>query len=61
MEIGRRIGFDRVARFSVSKADPNKADMCSELLLITQFDRAPNHQWRLHHLRSGRIPLHLDR
>jgi glucose/arabinose dehydrogenase len=42
-EDGRQIAFDRVARFSVSKADPNKADMTSEVPLITQIDNTPNH------------------
>ncbi len=39
----RGTGFDRVARFSVSKDDPNKADMTTELPLITQLDPAANH------------------
>jgi glucose/arabinose dehydrogenase len=42
-EKGRAVGFDRVSRFSVSKTNPNEADMTSELPLITQLDEAPNH------------------
>ncbi|HEY4328655.1 MAG TPA: PQQ-dependent sugar dehydrogenase, partial [Phycisphaerae bacterium] len=42
-ENNRNVGFDRLARFSVSKDDPNKADMTSELPLFTQYDEAPNH------------------
>jgi glucose/arabinose dehydrogenase len=42
-ENGRVLAFDRLARFSVSKADPNKADMTSEVPLITQMDNTPNH------------------
>ena len=40
-ENGRQLAFDRVARFSVSKGDPNKADMTSEVPLITQVDNTP--------------------
>ncbi|HVT81085.1 MAG TPA: PQQ-dependent sugar dehydrogenase, partial [Phycisphaerae bacterium] len=36
-------GFDRVSRFTVSKTDPNKPDMTTELPLITQLDPASNH------------------
>jgi uncharacterized repeat protein (TIGR03806 family) len=43
MENGRRVGFDRLSRFTVSKTDPNKADPASELPMITQLDLAPNH------------------
>ena len=43
IENGTELAFDRVSRFSVSKTDPNKADMTSELPLITQLDMTPNH------------------
>ena len=39
----RRQGFDRLSRFSVSKANPNAADPNSEVPMITQRDDAPNH------------------
>lgn len=42
-ERGRAVGFDRISRFSVSRTNPNEADMSSELPLITQLDEAPNH------------------
>jgi glucose/arabinose dehydrogenase/mono/diheme cytochrome c family protein len=42
-EGGKKLSFDRLSRFSVSKDDPNKADPDSELPLITQLDHAPNH------------------
>ncbi len=38
-----QMAFDRLARFSVSKTDPNKADLASETPLITQLDQTPNH------------------
>jgi uncharacterized repeat protein (TIGR03806 family) len=41
-EGGRKM-FDRLSRFHVSANDPNKADPDSELPMITQVDRAPNH------------------
>lgn len=34
---------DRLSRFIVSKGDPNSADPNSELVLISQYDRASNH------------------
>jgi glucose/arabinose dehydrogenase len=40
---GRTQTFNRVARFSVSKDDPNKADMTTEVPYITQLDPAANH------------------
>ncbi len=43
IENNRAVAFDRVSRFSVSKTDPNKADMDSELPYISQLDMAPNH------------------
>jgi glucose/arabinose dehydrogenase/mono/diheme cytochrome c family protein len=42
-ENGKKVSFDRLSRFSVSKDDPNKGDPDSELPLITQLDHAPNH------------------
>src|SRR5205085_2027294 len=37
-ENNRQAGFNRVSRFSVSKTDPNKADMNSELVYLTSLD-----------------------
>lgn len=42
-ENGRHLAFDRLSRFTVSKDDPNKADLTTELPLITQDDATPNH------------------
>lgn len=40
---GRPVRENRLARFLVSAADPDAADPASELRLISQADRAPNH------------------
>ncbi len=42
-ENGKPVTFDRLSRFTVSDSDPNVANPDSELPLITQFDRAFNH------------------
>jgi len=42
-ENGRRVAFNRLSRFTVSKTDPNAADPASELPMITQRDLADNH------------------
>ena len=42
-EGGRRKTFNRLARFSVLKSDPNRADVGSEVPMISQLDLANNH------------------
>jgi glucose/arabinose dehydrogenase len=42
-ENGHEVMFDRLARFSVSKSNPDVADPNSEQPLITQVDEADNH------------------
>ena len=35
--------YQRISRFKVSAANPNQADPASELILLQQLDRGPNH------------------
>ncbi|HEX4085612.1 MAG TPA: PQQ-dependent sugar dehydrogenase [Chthoniobacteraceae bacterium] len=42
-EKGQLVMFDRLSRFTVSKNDPDAVDPDSELPMITQVDRADNH------------------
>jgi glucose/arabinose dehydrogenase len=42
-EKGQLVMFDRLSRFSVSRTDPDAVDPDSEMPLITQLDRAANH------------------
>jgi glucose/arabinose dehydrogenase/mono/diheme cytochrome c family protein len=42
-ENGRRLAFNCLSRFSVSKIDANKADPASEVVLFAQLDRDPSH------------------